>query len=64
MTAAHKPYSWSHGWVPLTPKAALEKAHGNEWIANKYMGFDAGRHGASPKWRKRSAEARARRLRK
>lgn len=28
-------YNWAHGWVPLTRKAALQKAHYNRKAAAK-----------------------------
>jgi hypothetical protein len=35
MAAGHQ---WKHGWIPLTPAAALSKAKGNRQGAKKYLG--------------------------
>lgn len=38
MTTTEQSYSWRHGWVPLTMRAALAKAHGNHKQAEKLLG--------------------------
>lgn len=32
----HPPYHWRHGYIPLTPAAALSKAKGNRGLASRY----------------------------
>lgn len=47
MAAGHQ---WKHGWIPLTPAAALKKAKGNRALAGKYMDGHGG--GAASKVKK------------
>jgi hypothetical protein len=30
-------YHWKHGWIPITPRAAMVKAKGRRGLADKYM---------------------------
>lgn len=39
-------YHWKHGWIPLTHFAALQKAHGSQVGAVRYLAASSGIHGS------------------
>lgn len=38
-------YHWKHGWIPLTHFAALQKAHGSQKGAARFLDKSNGMHG-------------------